>query len=108
MWIAKPPSRILRCSLYIRHDKIRIVAEVHTYDSSTWITERSWQRSAFTLYLKDEENGRKGYMWSTETGTEEVLRGALAKGGMPEPKIDVLFAHAAELGVKENRSGEQI
>jgi hypothetical protein len=62
----------------------------------------------FTLYLKDEENDRKGYMWSTETGTEEVLRGALAKGGMPEPKIDVLFAHAAELGVKENRSGEQI
>jgi hypothetical protein len=62
----------------------------------------------FTLYLKDEENDRKGYIWTTETGTEEALRGALAKGGMPEPKIDTLFAHAAELGVKENRSGEQI
>ncbi len=62
----------------------------------------------FTVFLKDEENDHKGYMWSTETGTEEVLRGALAKGGMPEPKIDEMFARTEEYGVKENRSGEQI
>jgi hypothetical protein len=50
----------------------------------------------FTLILNDEAKRTKGYIWSTETGTEEDLRDALAKGGMPELTIDDLFAHAGE------------
>jgi hypothetical protein len=48
----------------------------------------------FTLWLKDNENTNKGYVGRTETGTEEVVRGALDKGGMPALKIDQLFASA--------------
>jgi len=50
----------------------------------------------FTVWLKDNENAGKGYVGRTETGTEEVVRGALAKGGMADPEIDELFAHAGE------------
>ena len=50
----------------------------------------------FTLILNDEQKVSKGYMWSTETGTENDLREALAKGGMPELTIEDLFAHAEE------------
>jgi hypothetical protein len=46
----------------------------------------------FTLWLKDNENTNKGYVGTTETGTEEVVRGALANGGMADPEIDELFA----------------
>jgi hypothetical protein len=50
----------------------------------------------YTLVMKDLENTQKGYLGRTETGTEETIREALRKGGMPESEIDVAFARAYE------------
>jgi hypothetical protein len=48
----------------------------------------------FTLIMKDLENTSPGYVWHSETGSEEALRSAMAKAGMPARDIDAWFANA--------------
>ncbi len=47
----------------------------------------------FHLFLKDTENTHKGYLGRSECGTEEVVRRALALGGMEQQEIDLVFQH---------------
>jgi hypothetical protein len=46
----------------------------------------------FTVFLLDEEKARKGYLWSTQTGTEKEIRKTLA--AWPDPFVDRLFTTA--------------
>jgi hypothetical protein len=45
----------------------------------------------FQLFLKDTENTKKGYVGRTECGTEEVVRKALALGGMKQQELHLAF-----------------
>ena len=50
--------------------------------------------TAIPAFLKDTENTHAGYIGRTEYGTEEVLREALALGGMAKQEIDIAFRRA--------------
>ena len=48
----------------------------------------------FVLFTKDNEDTQPGYVGRTDRGTEEVVREALALGGMSQAEIDIAFDRA--------------
>lgn len=50
----------------------------------------------FMLSLEDTNNTKPGYICTTETGTEPVIRETLLTGGMGKNQIDALFTQAIE------------
>jgi len=49
----------------------------------------------FEIRLKDKENTKSGYLFTTDNGTEPELRARLKEAGMQEPDINRLFKQAS-------------